>query len=479
MGYDYDLVVIGGGAAGLVASKFGAGIGKKVAIVEKSRLGGECTLYGCVPSKTLIKTARVFRQITDPRGVGLRPAGNTPVITDVFSHVRSIVEKVYEGHRPEVLERLGIRVVIGQPRFLDNHRIEVNGASVSSRSFIVCTGSRPLVPPMPGIGDVPFLTNETLFDLDRLPASLIILGGGPIGIEMAQAFSYLGTEVTVVEMGPQILPREDGELAAMLSDRLASQGVVLRTGSKAVAIAKKDDSLELTVEDQEGRLTILAAREFLVAVGRKANVEDLGLQAAGVEYTDKGIKADRALRTTAGNIYTCGDVTGPYQFSHMAEYQARIAARNALIPLKGRADYGNYVWCTFTDPEFAHAGLTEDEARLRHGTIRVYRWRFADTDRGRTEAEEFGMAKFICDRSGRLLGAHILGARAGELIHEAQIVKTLGIPFYRLDSVIHVYPTLSDVVKQPAKMSHIDRLKESLLVRMARRLFAGKGGKRF
>jgi pyruvate/2-oxoglutarate dehydrogenase complex dihydrolipoamide dehydrogenase (E3) component len=488
MTYDYDLIVVGGGAAGLVAAKLGAGLGKKVAIVEKSRLGGECTLYGCVPSKTLIKTAKVFRQIADPGAVGLaaaRPpsgkneaAGPPPAAaaaaygtTGVFPHVRSVVEKVYQGHRPEVLEAQGIRVFIGQTRFLDNHRIETAGAVISARSFIICTGSGPLVPPIPGIDTVPYLTNETLFDLDGPPASMAVLGGGPIGMEMAQAFAYLGTAVTVIEAGGQVLAREDRELARLLADRMAARGIALLTNTKAVGVARKGDGVDISVEETSGRRRNVAAERLLVAVGRKPNVEGLNLEAAGVDYSQKGIRADGYMRTTAPNVYTCGDVTGPYQFSHMAEYQARIAARNALIPFKARADYANYIWCTFTDPEFAHAGLTEEEAVARHGAVRVYRWRFADTDRGRTEGEEFGMAKFICDRKGRLLGAHILGARAGELIHEAQIVKTLGIPFHRLDSVIHVYPTLADVVRQPAKLAHIDKLQGSLLVRIARRLF--------
>lgn len=477
MVYDYDLVVIGGGAAGLVASKFAAGVGRKVALIEKSRLGGECTLYGCVPSKTLIKTARVFHELNDTIRVGLDVKQPIQITKEgILPHVRSVVEAVYEGHTPEVIERLGIWVIIGSPRFRDNHRLEIGDTMLSARTFIIATGSSPLVPSIPGLDSVPFLTNETLFGLRRLPGSLIILGGGPIGIEMAQAFSYLGVVVTVVEMGAQILVREDRELSGLLADRLSRQGVALRTGSKAVAAAWIDNSVELTVEEPDGRRSRIEAEALLAAVGRRGNVNSLGLEAAGVEYSQKGIKVDERLRTTAGNIYACGDVAGPYQFSHMAEYQARIAARNALLPLTQAADYSNYIWCTFTDPEFAHAGLTEDEARERTGDrVRVFRWRYGDTDRGRTEADEFGVAKFICDRSYRLLGAHILGARAGELIHEAQVIKTFGIPFHKLDSVIHIYPTFSDVIKQPAKMSRIDRLQGSFLVRAARKLLVRKG----
>jgi pyruvate/2-oxoglutarate dehydrogenase complex dihydrolipoamide dehydrogenase (E3) component len=477
MTYDYDLAVVGGGAAGLVASKFAAGVGKHVALIEKSRLGGECTLYGCVPSKTLIRTAKVFREIGRAGDAGPGKVGSLPDAGEtVFTRIRSVVDQVYQGHSPEVMEGLGIKVLRGDPRFLDNHHVEINGKACSARSFVLCTGSSALVPPIEGLDRVAYLTNRTLFDVGHLPRSMIILGGGPIGIEIAQALGYLGVAVTVVEMGESILIKEDRELGNLLTERLARQGLVFRTGARAKRIEAGKNGVDLFVEDGAADHGPISGDTLLVAVGRKANVDGLDLEAAGVEYSLKGIRTDRRLRTTAPNIYAAGDVTGPYQFSHMAEYQARIAAWNALFPLKRSADYGHYLWCTFTDPEFAHAGLTEDEARRAHGdAIKVYRWRYGQTDRGRTDGEEFGMAKFICDRSQRLLGAHILGARAGELIHEAQIVKTLGVPFYKLDSVIHVYPTFSDVVKQPAKLCHIDKLQGSLFVRAARRLFDHKG----
>ncbi len=472
MTYDYDLVVIGGGAAGLVASKFAAGIGKKVALIEKNRLGGECTLYGCVPSKTLIRTARALHEMNSVTEVGL--SVDTPAsagTSRVMDRVRAVILRIYEGHGPAVLKRQGIEVIFGEPTFRDNHHVETNGSVISARSFVICTGSSPLIPPLKGLDSVPYLTNNNLFDIKDPPASMIILGGGPIGIEMAQAFHYLGSRVTVVEMAEGILIREDKELRRLFTERLASQGIVLRTGERAVELSTKDGKVFVTVEDSGGRRTLLDADSILVAVGRKANVEGFALEAAGVAFSPKGIKTDRHLRTTAGNIYACGDVVGPYQFSHMAEYQARIAARNALLPVKAAARYDHYAWCTFTDPEFAHAGLTEEEARERFGdAIKVYKWEYQNTDRGRTEAEEFGIGKFICDTSYRLVGAHILGARAGELIHEAQIIKTFGIPFHKLDSVIHIYPTFSDVVRQPAKLAHIDKLQNNFFVGLLKRL---------
>ncbi len=371
MGYDYDLVVIGGGAAGLVASKLGAGLGKKVAIVEKSRLGGECTLYGCVPSKALIKTARAYRQMGDPEAVGLGFAARnappaSPYTTDgVFPRVRSIIERVYRGHSPEVLERLGIELIIGLPRFLDRHHIGLEKRVVSARSFIICTGSSPLVPAIPGIDAVPYLTNETLFDLDGLPASMAVLGAGPIGMEMAQAFAYLGTAVTVIEAGNRILAREDVELADLLAGRMAGHGVELLTGTKAVGAKRDGEKIDVAVEDASGRRS-LVVEKLLVAVGRRPNIEGLDLEAAGIEYSQKGIKADDHMRTTGRNIYACGDVTGPYQFSHMAEYQARIAARDALLPFKATAIirqlYLVHLYRPGIRPRRSHRGGGEGEA---------------------------------------------------------------------------------------------------------------------
>ena len=302
---------------------------------------------------------------------------------------------------------------------------------------------------------------------------MAVLGAGPIGMEMAQAFAYLGTAVTVIEAGNRILAREDVELADLLAGRMAGQGVELLTGTKAVGAKRDGEKVDVAVEDASGpeepRRGEAPCRGRPQAEHRRARPRGRGDRIFAERHQGRRPHADDGR-----NIYTCGDVTGPYQFSHMAEYQARIAARNALFPFKATASYDNYIWCTFTDPEFAHAGLTEEEARARHTGVRVYRWKFADTDRGKTEGDEFGMAKFICDRKGMLLGAHILGDRAGELIHEAQILKTFGIPFHKLDSVIHVYPTLTDVVRQPAKMAHIDKLRSSLLIRIARRLFRKK-----
>ncbi len=467
--FDYDLIVIGGGAAGLVSSKLARGLGKKVALVEKGRLGGECTLYGCVPSKTLISAGRAAALIRNARRHGLDIGGSPAIRTDyVMAHVRSVVDEVYSGHTPETIGKLGIEIFWGDPLFRDKHHITIGDKTVSSKNFVIATGSSPSVPDIRGIGSVPFLTNETIFSIERLPQSMIIIGGGPVGSEIASALSSLGVDVLLVHKHGRILNKEDPELVDILSSRMREDGIVLRTGCRPMALTQESGGIALEIEEETGPAT-LRAETVLVATGRSPNVKALGLENAGVEYIPLGITTDRRLRTSAPNIYACGDVVGPYLFSHMAEYQAAIAVRNAFLPFHKKVDYGNVAWCTFTDPELARAGLTEEEARDRYGDrIRVYRQEYGGTDRGKTDSSNVGMSKFICHR-GRLVGAHILGAHAGELIHEAQVAKSLGIPFHRLYEVIHVYPTFTDVVKHPAKLCYIDRLKENPFLKILRR----------
>ena len=469
--FDYDLIVIGGGAGGFVSSKLASGLGKRVAMIEKDKLGGECTLYGCIPSKTLIRASQLAREIRNSKRYGLAIEPPPHINTDgVMPHVRSVVQSVYDSHLPAVFQKLGIDVLFGPPRFVDNHQIELDGKRLSARRFIITTGSSPLIPPIEGIETIPYLTNETIFSLEKLPPSLIVLGGGPIGAELASAFNLLGVDVSLVHKYDRILNREDRELVERLSQKLTEDGMNLLTGCQPQKFSIRDGQITLTLLDAKNQAKEVQAGALLMAIGRKANVEGLSLENAGIEYTLKGIRTDPTLRTTAPNIYACGDVVGPYRFSHMAEYQALIAAQNALFPFKKRVDYRDVAWSVFTDPEIAHAGLTEEEARAAYGDkIKIYRYEYSNIDRGRTDAAGFGMSKFICDPKGRLLGAHILGARAGEIIHEAQVAKSLGLPFYKLYSVIHIYPTFTDMVKHPAKLCYIDRLRNNPFLRLLRK----------
>lgn len=474
--FDYDLIVIGGGAAGILSSKLAAGLGKKVALVEKRKLGGECTWHGCVPSKALIKSANVLHLLRHSGDYGLGSVQYPPSApSGVMDHVRGVVQKVYRGHTPEVLRELGIDVLLGESRFLDDHRLDLNGRTLNSRSFIIATGSSAFVPPVEGMGTIPYLTNETLFELRELPASLIVLGGGPIGIELSAALNRLGVETTVVEMFERILVREEAELSLLLMEQLEAEGLHLLTGTKALRFSPANGMVRLTIQDRQGNVRDIEAAGALVAVGRKANTEGLMLENAGVALTQKGITADETLRTTAPHIYACGDVVGPYQFSHVAEYQARIATLNTFLPFKRRVDYSIVGWCMFTEPELAHLGLTEEEATKIHGdSLEVYRFGYDSIDRGRTDVAERGRAKFICGRDGRLLGAHIFGERAGEVIHEAQVLRSFRIPFSKVESMIHIYPTFNDIVKGPARLAYRKKLEQSRILGLLKKIFSGR-----
>ena len=451
-------------------------LGKKVGVVEKRQIGGDCTWYGCVPSKALIRSAAVAREANKISDYGLRSEGPIVLNTDrVMEHVRSVRRRIYQGETPEVLQEMGIEVHLGAPRFVDRHRIRVGDQTLSSRSFLISTGSSPFIPPVKGMDDVPYLTNETLFDLETLPQSMIILGGGPIGAEMASALNRLGVEITLVQRDERILPRDDEELVEILTENLTGEGINILTGTEAVACSADATGISLTIRDHSRRTSVLRAATLLVAAGRTPNVGGLDLEAAGVEYSKQGIRTDRSLRTTASNIYACGDVLGSYKFSHIAEYHASIAVPNAVLPLpiKRKVSYRDIAWSTFTEPELAHAGLTEKEAREIYGdAIAIYRYSYDEIDRARTDLADVGMSKFICDKRGKLIGIHILGERASDVLHEAQLAKTLGVRFHRIRSMIHIYPTYGDLVKRPATAAFADKLQNNFFVKQLRKLAA-------
>ncbi len=454
MKYDHDIVIIGGGAAGLVASMAAVSLGAKTAMIEKNKLGGDCTWYGCVPSKALLKAAHSLHEAKAISKYGINPAQEMKYnLADVMSSVRKVVEEVSSHHPASVFEERGIKVIFGGPKFVNEHSIQVDGSTITAKRFMICTGSSPMVPPVEGLSDVEYLTNENIFDLEKIPESLMVLGGGPIGMELSQAFSRLGVKVTMVEMFDRLLFREDEEISGVITKEFLEEGIEIKTGKKAVKVTEGAGKISVTLEDKEGNSSVVSAEKLLVAVGRSANLKELDLEKAGVEYSPKGIKADNSLRTTAKNIYAAGDVVGPYQFSHMAEYQAIIACGNALMPFKRKVDYTAVPWCTFTDPELARVGLTEKEAKERFPGIRVYRADYKNNDRAVTDKITKGTAKVVCDRKGRILGAHVAGANAGEILHEYVLAKQQGLKISALSGTIHIYPTLAQIVKRTGDAS--------------------------
>jgi pyruvate/2-oxoglutarate dehydrogenase complex dihydrolipoamide dehydrogenase (E3) component len=460
-GFDYDIGIIGGGAAGLTVAAGAAQLGAKTLLLEKSpRLGGDCLYVGCVPSKTLIRTAGVRALARRAREFGLPEMALPPVdLGAVMDRVRAVIERIQEHDSPERFCRLGAEVRFGPARFLDEHSVDADGRRVSARSWVIATGSSPALPPIDGLAGVPHWTNETLFAQRTLPERLLVLGGGPIGLEMAQAFTRLGSRVTVVEYLGQLLGAEDEDVAAAVRARLEAEGTVFLTGTQALRAEAAGTTVRLTVAPVAGGAPrILEAEALLVATGRAPNVARLGLEAAGVEYSARGIHADARLRTNVKHIYACGDVHGKFAFTHVAGYEGSIALTNAILRLPRRADYTRVPWCTYTDPEVASVGLNEKRARAQGIACRVLTEPFAGNDRALAEGEPGGMIKVLVGPKGTLLGCQIVGAHAGELIHEWVAALAGGVRLSALAGAMHAYPTLAEISKRAAGSYYADRL---------------------
>ena len=367
----FDLTIIGGGVAGLVTASGASQFGAKVALVEKEKLGGDCLHYGCVPTKSLVHTARIISLLQRSSDFGLNPIKVDFEFKKIMDHMRSIQKKIGKHDDPERFEKMGVKLFFGNGSFTDTSTFEVNGEKIRSRKFLVATGSRPITLPIPGLNKVDFLNNIKILQLNKLPESLIVIGAGPIGLEFAQVFSRFGSKVTILEKVGQILPREDKELAVLLENVLKKEGIEINT---CVDIKKVNQSKNKKIVEAEctGTKKIFEADELLVAIGRAPNIEDLNLDKIGVKTSPSGIVVDDTMKTTVPNIWACGDVTGMFPFTHMAEYEAGLVVSNALFPfIKRKMDQRVIPWTTFTDPELARVGLVEDEARKQNDNIKI------------------------------------------------------------------------------------------------------------
>ena len=450
----YDMAIIGGGSGGLTAARVATALGANVLLVDKERLGGDCLNYGCVPSKSLIHVARIVQKARESASLGIMTANLSVNMAKVSEYVQGVIDRVAEG---EKVYTEGVTVKFGQMTFKSATELVLNGEIFTSRNTLIATGSRPVMPRVEGLEEVGYLTNESVFDLMNLPSSIVIVGGGPVGVELSQAFERLGAKVTIIQEQERILPREDPEVSEAVARVLISEGIDIvtnarfvkagRSGNKKVATARKGDQL-LNFE----------ADEIVLAVGRQPNIEGLNLEAAGIKYDKKGIKVDDYLQTSASNILAIGDVIGGYLFTHVAVYQAGVAVRNALVPLaRKKVDYRVVPWCTFTDPEAARVGLTPEDAEKQYKQVRIVKFPWAEIDRAQAENETIGFIKLVlAGKKDEIVGAHMVGARAGEMLGEMALAMQHNLTLNDILGTIHVYPTMNTGIQQAVFEAYLE-----------------------
>ncbi len=450
--YDYDLGVIGGGAAGLTVTAGAAQLGAKVLLIEReSQLGGDCLHYGCVPSKTLIKTASVYHQMRHTEKYGLPRVEIPPVdFTAVARRIGEVIATIQPHDSPERFCKLGAKVEFGQAQFVDEHKVRVNDKNITAKQWLIATGSSSATPLIPGLSQTPYLTNREIFSLEKLPQSLLILGGGPIAIEMAQAFCRLGSRVEVIQRSGQILSKEDKDLADLVMKRLQEEGVIFHLNTTVKAARDTGREREIVYTDKEGQEKTVRGEQLLVAMGRSPNLADMGLSAMGVEHSPRGITVDRRLRTSHHHIFAAGDVTGTHQFTHAAGYEGGIVISNAIFHLPRKTDYRLMPWCTYTEPELASVGMNEKAAQQAGIEYTVWSEEFSNNDRSLAEGEEMGKIKLILDRKERPIGVQILGLHGGDLIGEWVATLNGNVKLSTIAAAVHPYPTLVEINKRVA-----------------------------
>ena len=447
-----DLCVIGGGSAGLSVAAAAATLGAPVVLIEKGRMGGECLNTGCVPSKAMIAAGKRAEAFRTSAPFGIRSAQPAIAFDKVADHVHRVIDAIAPNDSKERFTGLGVRVIEGEARFFDGKTVVVGPASdvrfeIRARRFVIATGSRPIVPAIPGIEQVPYLTNENAFEIRERPEHLVVLGAGPVGLEIAQAFRRLGSEVTVLDMA-QPLGKEDPECAAIVLDALAREGVTVRSRIKVERVRRLDQRIEVVLAGDTGET--IQGTDLLVAIGRRPNIDALDLQAAGIEHEPHGIVVNKRFATSNRHVHAIGDVTGLPAFTHSASHQASLLIRHLLFRLPIKMDVDKIPRVTFTDPELAHVGLTDAQARERHGAIRVLRWPYYDNDRAQAEREIRGHIKVVTNTRGLILGATIVGAAAGEQITAWTLAINHAMNIRAFAEIVVPYPTYTEIGKRAA-----------------------------
>lgn len=446
MAFDYDIIAVGGGAAGLVTAAGAAGLGARVALIERQRMGGECLWTGCVPSKALLACARAAAAARDASRYGVRTGEVTIDFAAAMRHVHAARLAIAPNDSPDRFRGLGVDVIAGEARFTAERTLRVANRTVSGRHIVIATGSRPVIPNISGLKNVPFETNETIFEITELPRSLIVLGGGAIGVEMAQAFALLGSRVTLIEAAPRILMSEDAELTSIVTAELEAAGVNLHVGAAVSRVERRDNGIRAQTAN-----STFDADMLLVATGRASVLDTLDLAAGGVSTKEGELVLDSKLQTSASNVWAAGDVTGGPRFTHVADYQARAVLRNALFPLSAAVNYDVVPRVTYCIPELARVGLTHEEGITQHGDkVSVFKREFSHLDRAIADGHTTGILKIVADGKGKILGGHVLGHHASSIIAEIALAMKEGVPLSRLSALMHAYPTYAESVKQSA-----------------------------
>lgn len=452
-----DLCVIGAGSAGLSIAAGAAQMGARTVLVEAARMGGDCLNTGCVPSKALLAAAKAAQDAREAQKFGVFAQGLSIDFAAAQKHVRETIAAIAPHDSVERFNGLGCTVIQARARFIDGRTVEAGDKFVRAKKFVVATGSRAAAPPIPGLADVPYFTNETIFENKVAPSRLLVIGAGPIGCEMAQAHRRLGAEVTLIDIGP-MLPKDDPEAVAAVRAKFLAEGIKLFETAEILRAEKSGDGIALVLAGEAGEF-LVEGSHLLVAAGRKVNVENLGLEAAGVKYSAKGVETDARLRSSNPRIFAAGDVAGSYQFTHLAAHHAGIVLRNALFRLPAKASTRAMPWVTYTDPELAQVGLTEPQAHVAHkGDLRVLRADFADNDRARAEKATEGFVKVMVGRRGAILGCTIVGPGAGDLIQPWVLAMSQGLKIGALASMVAPYPTLGEINKRAAGAYYTPKL---------------------
>ena len=453
----FDVIVLGGGTAGLVTASGCARLGRKVALIERHALGGDCLWTGCVPTKALVASAKLAHQMRNAHLFGFEPVVPRVTPKSIMDSMREQRRLISRHDDPEKFRKLGIDVIEGDARFVEPHAISVNGRTLQAKDIVIATGARTALPPVEGLQETGFLDHASFLEQDAFPPSILILGGGYIGIEFAQIFARFGSLVTVVEARGEIIEREDADVIARVRDVLSVEGTDLLSGWSAKSVRAEGGKKIVRIANEQNATRELTVDEVFVAAGRRGNTDALGLEAAGVQVERSWVVVDKFLQTTAPRVWACGDVNGGLQFTHVAAYEAVKLVRNMLFPGKSAVDYTDIPWTLYTDPEAAHIGLTEAEARAKHGDdVRIYKVELNDVDRAVVDRTVDGLIKLVCDRKGRILGAHVLSPNASTLIEEVVLARRNGLKVSDLAQRISSYPSLADGIQKAAGLYYQD-----------------------